>query len=76
MNYELACILLAIFSLFTSGFALFSYLFSQKKIQRLTRLPNMTAEEILHDLTRSGTSLIKIERVSPEDIFLRSPRGL
>lgn len=35
---------------------------------------DITAEEILHDLT-AGISLIRVERVNPGDVFLRSPRG-
>ena len=35
--------------------------------------PTVTAEEILHDLT-AGASLIRVERINPENVFLRSPR--
>jgi hypothetical protein len=36
--------------------------------------PGRTAAEILHDLTR-GAALVKIERVDPSDVLLRSPRS-
>ncbi len=33
------------------------------------------AREILHDLTANGVALVKIERIAPSDVFLRSPRA-
>lgn len=32
-----------------------------------------SAEELLHDMTR-GQALIRVTRVDPDDVFLRSPR--
>lgn len=31
-------------------------------------------QEFLHDLTSPGIGMIKIERIAPTDVFLRSPR--
>ncbi len=33
-----------------------------------------TAEELLHDLTAYGNALIKVERIAPQNVLLRSPR--
>lgn len=33
------------------------------------------ATMLLHDLTR-GNALVKVTRVAPEDVILRSPRGV
>lgn len=33
----------------------------------------ITAEALLHDLT-AGAALVRVERINPSDIFLRSPR--
>ncbi len=35
--------------------------------------PSLTAEALIHDLT-SGAALVRIERLNPADVFLRSPR--
>lgn len=35
--------------------------------------PTTDAKQILHDLTR-GEALVRIRRVDPEDVVLRSPR--
>lgn len=36
--------------------------------------PTLTAEALLHDLTAAGVSVIRVERLNPADLFLRSPR--
>lgn len=33
-----------------------------------------TASDLLHDLTAYGNALVRIERVAPTDVLLRSPR--
>ena len=38
-----------------------------------TRQLTVTAEELLHDLT-AGAAVVRIERVNPADLWLRSPR--
>ena len=49
-----------------------AYLFNQ--VKKFKAKPEAYGvAQLLHDLT-AGTSLVKIERVAPEDIFLRSPR--
>lgn len=35
--------------------------------------PTLTAEALLHDLTAGG-AVVRIERLNPADLFLRSPR--
>ena len=35
---------------------------------------SLDARQILHDLTR-GEALVRIARVDPEDVLLRSPKG-
>ena len=41
----------------------------KKPVEKLT----VTAEALLHDLT-SGSAVVRIERLNPADLFLRSPR--
>jgi cell division protein FtsL len=36
--------------------------------------PTLEAKQILHDLTR-GEALVRIRRVDPDDVLVRSPRG-
>jgi hypothetical protein len=33
-----------------------------------------TASELLHDLTAYGNAIVRIERIAPQDVLLRSPR--
>lgn len=49
--------------------ALYHLLKKSKKQRPLSR----SAEELMHDLT-AGVALVRIERVDPGDVFLRSPR--
>jgi hypothetical protein len=41
-----------------------------KKTQRI----DVTAQQLLNDLTERGSSLVRIERIAPTDVFLRSPK--
>jgi hypothetical protein len=50
----------------------FLILFLNRKPEKPTA---KDAKEILHDLTANGVALVKIERIAPADVFLRSPRG-
>ena len=47
-------------------------------IFNLSRKPekqnDRTANELLHDLTAYGNALVRIERIAPTDVLLRSPR--
>lgn len=36
--------------------------------------PSYDARQLLHDLTR-GEAVIRIKRIDPDDILIRSPRG-
>jgi len=51
--------------------ALLVYLFRTSKRRRPL---SISAEELLGDLAR-GQAVIRIERIAPSDIFLRSPRS-
>lgn len=44
------------------------------KEQKPKQVQTIEAQQILHDLTTQGTSIIKITAISPQDIFWRSPR--
>jgi len=46
-------------------------LFFKKKPPQMN---DRTASELLHDLTAYGNALIRIERIAPSDVLLRSPR--
>lgn len=37
--------------------------------------PTLTAEELLHDLTRRGYAVLKVEVIDADNLFLRSPRA-
>jgi hypothetical protein len=49
-------------------------LFLRHKWQDKNRRESVELLDFLHDLT-SGTGLIKVERLAPADVLLRSPRG-
>ncbi len=36
---------------------------------------DMTAADMLHDLTRRGQAILKVEVIDQENLLLRSPRG-
>lgn len=40
---------------------------------RKTRPRDYTAQALLHDLL-AGTALVKVTRIAPEDVLLRSPK--
>ncbi len=39
-----------------------------------TRKPDLTAQDLLHDLTRRGAAILKVEVLDPANLLLRSPR--
>lgn len=61
------CVLLAVSNSITIFF-----LFKKKKTQAKTPPPDFS--EFLLDLMQGG-ALLKIQRVNPEDVMLRSPRN-
>jgi hypothetical protein len=67
-TYALACLAIALIA--SLGINTFLLIKAKK-----TPKPSYTAEMLMHDLTR-GQAVIRIERVAPEDIFLRSPKSL
>jgi hypothetical protein len=38
------------------------------------RKPDQTAAELLQDLTQYGNALVRLERISPNDVLLRGSR--
>ena len=40
-----------------------------------TRKYDLTAQDLLHDLTRRGAAILKVEVIDPANLMLRSPRG-
>jgi hypothetical protein len=50
-------------------------LFVLLKKKSATKQMSIEASEVLRDLL-NGSALVKVSRVAPEDIFLRSPRGV
>lgn len=38
-------------------------------------VPTTSAEDLLHDLTRRGFAVLRVEVVDPDNLFLRSPRA-
>lgn len=52
-----------------ANLALFVLFKRSKKIRPLS----ITAEELLHDLTR-GVAIVRMELINQQDLFLRSPR--
>jgi Zn-dependent protease with chaperone function len=50
-------------------------IFAVFKLSRKQQKQNdRTASELLHDLTAYGNALVRIERIAPTDVLLRSPR--
>lgn len=60
------------FGLSIAANAYFLWLYFQPK-SKLKQ--SYEAKELLHDLSR-GDALIRVSRVDPSDVFLRSPRDL
>lgn len=40
----------------------------------LPRAATLDAQQLIHDLTRNGAAIVKIEVVDPANLLLRSPR--
>lgn len=36
---------------------------------------DVTAQDLLHDLTRRGAAILRVEVIDPTHLMLRSPRG-
>lgn len=45
----------------------------QKKTPRKPQL-SLSAEDLLHDLTRSGSAVVRLEVIDPANLFLRRGR--
>lgn len=58
------------FLLASNAVTLILLLQQRKKEKKLTK----DAQELLHDLTAHGNALVRLERIAPADVFLRSPR--
>ena len=48
-------------------------LFTHKKKQKKPSL-DQTAGDLLHDLTRRGQAILRVEVIDPTNLLLRSPR--
>jgi hypothetical protein len=35
---------------------------------------DITAQQLINDLTATGNALVRLERIAPSDVFLRSPK--
>jgi len=68
IEYVLLALLLA-------SVALNAVLVSHRKLKQKSEL-TQDAAMVLNDLTRSGQTLVRISRIDPDDMFLRSPRDL
>ncbi|MES3012639.1 MAG: hypothetical protein V4750_02780 [Pseudomonadota bacterium] len=51
----------------------FLYILLSKSYKKPVETRTLTAEALLHDLTE-GSALVRVERINPNDVFLRSPR--
>lgn len=45
------------------------------KTTRKKRAPDLTAQHLLHDLTRHGQAILRVEVIDPANLLLRSPRA-
>jgi hypothetical protein len=45
-----------------------------RQLSKTKRVESIEAVELLHDLTAHGKMLVKVSRVDPNDVLLRSPR--
>jgi glucokinase len=50
---------------------LFYFLLRQKPMQKRV---DVTAQQLINDLTATGNALVRLERIAPSDVFLRSPK--
>ncbi len=58
-----------------AGNGLLTYLLRTNKKKKPEPVPDITAQELLHDLTRQGSAVLRIQVLNTADILLRSPRG-
>lgn len=56
-------------SLVCNGVLVFLFLTHKKK-----KAMDITAQQLINDLTTTGNALVRLERISPSDVFLRSPK--
>jgi len=47
------------------------------RLRKARRTPkyDLSAQDLLHDLTRRGVSILRVEVIDPAGLMLRSPRG-
>jgi hypothetical protein len=45
------------------------------KINKKKPKPDLTASDLLHDLTSRGRAVVRVEVIDSTNLFLRSPRG-
>ena len=60
---------------FALSLALNSFQYYLAKSLKKKPRPDTTAADLLHDLTRNGHAILRVEVIDPANLFLRSPRG-
>lgn len=65
-------LMLVLLGLSISGNAFQLYL---AKIKKKKPKPDLSASDLLHDLTRRGQAIVRVEVMDATNLFLRSPRG-
>ncbi len=65
--------LLAAFCLVSGGLNGF-LAYRLRTSRRSTRKLDISAQDLLHDLTRKGSAILKVDVIDAENLLLRSPR--
>lgn len=52
-----------------------AFQFYLSKTNKKKRLPDMSAQDLLHDLMGNGRAILKVEVLDPANLLLRSPRA-
>ena len=52
-----------------------SFLLEQIRVAEKKPAPTLEAETLLHDLTRQGSAVVRLEVVDARNLMLRSPRS-
>lgn len=66
-------LLIAVSSLFFLISCLLAVLLYRSRKRPPKRLSD-SAEDLLHDLTKRGSAVLRVQVIDPEQIFLRSPK--
>ncbi len=71
MTIESAIAGLLILNLFVDAFLIYRHFNAKKPPPRLDE----SALDLLHDLTRRGAAILKVEVIDPAGLMIRSPRS-